>query len=98
MGSAGPSSPAPPSPAAGLGGRLTAGLRVWEKQRISPWDLVEGLKGREEWKWSWFTTQRLDWAPAPMAHTLARLIAHAHYHKPAHPLPPIPGAPLQHIQ
>ena len=71
------------------------GLQVSTKQKISPWDLFEGLKPSAPLSWGWFGTVRVDRRVARgeeqqrllLYHTHLRPRPRAYYLEPL-PLPP----------
>lgn len=74
---------------------LEQGLQVSTKQKISPWDLFEGLKPSAPLSWGWFGTVRVDRRVARgeeqqrllLYHTHLRPRPRAYYLEPL-PLPP----------
>uniref|UniRef100_A0A6I8P1J0 Mediator complex subunit 12 n=1 Tax=Ornithorhynchus anatinus TaxID=9258 RepID=A0A6I8P1J0_ORNAN len=78
------------------------GLQVSTKQRISPWDLFEGLKPSAPLSWGWFGTVRVDRRVARgeeqqrllLYHTHLRPRPRAYYLEPL-PLPPEDEEPPQ---
>lgn len=74
---------------------LEQGLQVSTKQKISPWDLFEGLKLSAPLSWGWFGTVRVDRRVARgeeqqrllLYHTHLRPRPRAYYLEPL-PLPP----------
>lgn len=62
------------------------GLQIAGKNRVSPWDIIEGRTGALNW--SWFRGVRVDTIPDSAAARVAKLLPHEHYHqykRPAHP-------------
>jgi mediator of RNA polymerase II transcription subunit 12 len=71
------------------------GLRVHEKQRVSPWDLLEGQKNPAPLSWAWYAGVRIERKPLWFEDTHRLLRYHTHsLQKPASyfleppPLPP----------
>ncbi|XP_065336450.1 mediator of RNA polymerase II transcription subunit 12 isoform X5 [Cloeon dipterum] len=71
------------------------GMRVQEKQRISPWDLLEGQKNSAPLSWAWYVGVRVERKPLWFEDTHRLLRFHTHsLQKPASyyleppPLPP----------
>uniref|UniRef100_A0A914UGB1 Uncharacterized protein n=1 Tax=Plectus sambesii TaxID=2011161 RepID=A0A914UGB1_9BILA len=63
------------------------GLQFAEKQRMSPWDMIEGWSwtdqtssGKKGWSWSWFQAVKVDAIPDSAQTQLQRLVHHEHYH------------------
>lgn len=54
------------------------GLQVAEKQRLSPWDLVEGCKNSTPLCWSWFGTLKIERKPLRMEENYNLLPWHEH--------------------
>lgn len=80
------SSPPPSSP---------QGLQVSTKQKISPWDLFEGLKHSAPLSWGWFGTVRVDRKVSRLEEQQRLLLYHTHlkpkprsYYLEPLPLPP----------
>ncbi|CAB0013481.1 unnamed protein product [Nesidiocoris tenuis] len=71
------------------------GLQVTEKQRISPWDILEGLKNPAPLSWSWFGAVRMDRRLLPFEETHRLLQCHTHslVKSPDHYLEPLPLPP-----
>ncbi|XP_076370100.1 mediator complex subunit kohtalo isoform X2 [Tachypleus tridentatus] len=71
------------------------GLQVAEKQRVSPWDLLEGHKNPAPLSWSWFGAVRMERKPLRGEETHRLLLWHTHslkkpfsyFYEPP-PLPP----------
>ena len=55
---------------------MSQGLQVKGRQKISPWDLIEGHKNPAPMSFSWFGAVRLERKPLPYQTDLPR----AHYH------------------
>lgn len=55
---------------------VSQGLQVKGRQKISPWDLIEGHKNPAPMSFSWFGAVRLERKPLPYQTDLPR----AHYH------------------
>ena len=49
------------------------GLQMSEKQKVSPWDLLEGFKSPAPLAWSWFGSVRHDKKPLRMEESFAEL-------------------------
>uniref|UniRef100_A0A8C5S4Z7 Mediator complex subunit 12 n=1 Tax=Laticauda laticaudata TaxID=8630 RepID=A0A8C5S4Z7_LATLA len=71
------------------------GLQVSTKQRISPWDLFEGLKHSAPLSWGWFGTVRVDRKVSRFEEQQRLLLYHTHlkpkprsYYLEPLPLPP----------
>uniref|UniRef100_A0A0A9YNL5 Mediator of RNA polymerase II transcription subunit 12 n=1 Tax=Lygus hesperus TaxID=30085 RepID=A0A0A9YNL5_LYGHE len=71
------------------------GLQVTEKQRISPWDILEGQKNPAPLSWSWFGAVRIDRRLLPFEETHRLLQCHTHslVKSPDHYLEPLPLPP-----
>ena len=77
------------------------GLQAAEKQKLSPWDLLEGHRNPAPLSWAWFASTRLERKPLKYeeAHRLLRF----HRHNLAKPLsyflqpPPLPPEDLEPI-
>ncbi|KAM5146559.1 mediator of RNA polymerase II transcription subunit 12-like [Mantella aurantiaca] len=54
------------------------GLQVSTKQKISPWDLFEGLKQSAPLSWGWFGTVRVDRRVSRMEEQQRLLLYHTH--------------------
>jgi mediator of RNA polymerase II transcription subunit 12 len=54
------------------------GLQVAEKQRLSPWDLVEGCKNSTPLCWSWFGTLKIERKPLRIEENYNLLPWHEH--------------------
>ncbi|XP_039210779.1 mediator of RNA polymerase II transcription subunit 12 isoform X2 [Crotalus tigris] len=71
------------------------GLQVSTKQKISPWDLFEGLKHSAPLSWGWFGTVRVDRKVSRLEEQQRLLLYHTHlkpkprsYYLEPLPLPP----------
>lgn len=65
-------------------------MQVTGKERISPWDLIEGYRGDNCGpKWSLFQAVKVDLQPDTVTNQLNRLVPHDHYHN--FKRPPLPG-------
>lgn len=71
------------------------GLQVSTKQKISPWDLFEGLKHSAPLSWGWFGTVRVDRRVSRFEEQQRLLLYHTHlkpkprsYYLEPLPLPP----------
>ncbi|XP_066905955.1 mediator of RNA polymerase II transcription subunit 12 isoform X3 [Halyomorpha halys] len=71
------------------------GLHVTEKQRMSPWDVLEGQKAPAPLSWSWFGAVRVERRLLPFEETHRLLHCHTHslmkdssYYLDPLPLPP----------
>lgn len=71
------------------------GLQVCEKQRVSPWDILEGHKNPAPLSWSWFGAIRLERKPLWFEENHRLLKYHTHsmarppsYYMEPPPLPP----------
>lgn len=71
------------------------GLQVSTKQKISPWDLFEGLKHSAPLSWGWFGTVRVDRKVSRFEEQQRLLLYHTHlkpkprsYYLEPLPLPP----------
>ncbi|KAE8584082.1 hypothetical protein XENTR_v10020816 [Xenopus tropicalis] len=71
------------------------GLQVSTKQKISPWDLFEGIKQSAPLSWGWFGTVRVDRRVSRMEEQQRLLLYHTHlkpkprsYYLENLPLPP----------
>jgi mediator of RNA polymerase II transcription subunit 12 len=53
-------------------------MRASEKQRISPWDLLEGHKNPAPLSWAWFGAVRLERKPLSYEDTHRLLKFHTH--------------------
>lgn len=74
---------------------LLKGLQVSTKQKISPWDLFEGLKHSAPLSWGWFGTVRVDRKVSRFEEQQRLLLYHTHlkpkprsYYLEPLPLPP----------
>lgn len=72
-----------------------AGLQVSEKQKLSPWDLLEGHKNPAPLGWTWFGAMRIERKPMRMEENFCLMARHNHsirkptsYYLEAPPLPP----------
>ncbi|KAL7979597.1 hypothetical protein Chor_004755 [Crotalus horridus] len=79
----------------GGGGAWLPGLQVSTKQKISPWDLFEGLKHSAPLSWGWFGTVRVDRKVSRLEEQQRLLLYHTHlkpkprsYYLEPLPLPP----------
>lgn len=77
------------------------GLQVSTKQKISPWDVFEGLKHSAPLSWGWFGTVRVDRKIAKFEEQQRFLLYHTHlkpkprsYYLEPLPLPPEEEEPL----
>ncbi|MEQ2315160.1 Mediator of RNA polymerase II transcription subunit 12, partial [Ameca splendens] len=80
------------------------GLQVSTKQKISPWDVFEGLKHSAPLSWGWFGTVRVDRKIAKFEEQQRFLLYHTHlkpkprsYYLEPLPLPPEEEEPLTPI-
>lgn len=74
---------------------LLQGLQVSTKQKISPWDVFEGLKHSAPLSWGWFGTVRVDRKVTRFEEQQRLLLYHTHlkpkprsYYLEPLPLPP----------
>lgn len=74
---------------------MTQGLQVSTKQKISPWDVFEGLKHSAPLSWGWFGTVRVDRKVTKFEEQQRLLLYHTHlkpkprsYYLEPLPLPP----------
>nr|CAD7579899.1 unnamed protein product [Timema californicum] len=58
--------------------KLKKGLQVAEKQRVSPWDLLEGHKNPAPLSWAWFGAVRMERKPLWYEDTHRLLKYHTH--------------------
>lgn len=77
------------------------GLQVSTKQKISPWDVFEGLKHSAPLSWGWFGTVRVDRKVTKFEEQQRFLLYHTHlkpkprsYYLEPLPLPPEEEEPL----
>lgn len=87
-----------------VGNRLSVGcqgLQVSTKQKISPWDVFEGLKHSAPLSWGWFGTVRVDRKVTKFEEQQRFLLYHTHlkpkprsYYLEPLPLPPEEEEPL----
>lgn len=56
----------------------TQGLQVSTKQKISPWDVFEGLKHSAPLSWGWFGTVRVDRKVTKFEEQQRLLLYHTH--------------------
>lgn len=80
------------------------GLQVSTKQKISPWDVFEGLKHSAPLSWGWFGTVRVDRKVTKFEEQQRFLLYHTHlkpkprsYYLEPLPLPPEEEEPLTPI-
>lgn len=80
---------------------LHQGLQVSTKQKISPWDVFEGLKHSAPLSWGWFGTVRVDRKVTKFEEQQRFLLYHTHlkpkprsYYLEPLPLPPEEEEPL----
>lgn len=80
---------------------LCQGLQVSTKQKISPWDVFEGLKHSAPLSWGWFGTVRVDRKVTKFEEQQRFLLYHTHlkpkprsYYLEPLPLPPEEEEPL----
>lgn len=80
---------------------LYQGLQVSTKQKISPWDVFEGLKHSAPLSWGWFGTIRVDRKVTKFEEQQRFLLYHTHlkpkprsYYLEPLPLPPEEEEPL----
>lgn len=86
------------------------GLQVSDKQKVSPWDVLEGMKNPAPLSWAWFGAVRLERRPLACedTHRLLKYHTHnlqkpvSHYLEPP-PLPPedlepVPDKPLKELE
>lgn len=71
------------------------GLQVSEKQKLSPWDLLEGHKNPAPLSWSWFGAFKIERKPMRMEENFVLMARHNHsirkptsFYLEAPPLPP----------
>lgn len=83
---------------------MAQGLQVSTKQKISPWDVFEGLKHSAPLSWGWFGTVRVDRKIAKFEEQQRFLLYHTHlkpkprsYYLEPLPLPPEEEEPLTPI-
>ncbi|GBO40886.1 Mediator of RNA polymerase II transcription subunit 12-like protein [Araneus ventricosus] len=82
-----------------LADRRSEGLQVSQKQKVSPWDLLEGHKNPAPLSWSWFWAVRMERKPLRHEETQRLLLWHTHslkkpssyYLEP----PPLPAEELE---
>uniref|UniRef100_A0AAR2L9N0 Mediator complex subunit Med12 domain-containing protein n=1 Tax=Pygocentrus nattereri TaxID=42514 RepID=A0AAR2L9N0_PYGNA len=81
------------------------GLQVSTKQKISPWDVFEGLKHSAPLSWGWFGTVRVDRKVTRFEEQQRLLLYHTHlkpkprsYYLEPLPLPPEEEEPLTPVQ
>lgn len=80
---------------------IRQGLQVSTKQKISPWDVFEGLKHSAPLSWGWFGTVRVDRKVTKFEEQQRFLLYHTHlkpkprsYYLEPLPLPPEEEEPL----
>lgn len=68
---------------------------MFEKQRVSPWDLLEGHKNPAPLSWSWFGAVRMERKPLwyEDTHRLLKYHTHSLLKSPAYFLDPPPLPP-----
>lgn len=75
------------------------GLQVYNAQRVSAWELLEGHKNPAPLSWAWFRAVRLERKPLTYqnAHKLLRYHTHSHIRPASHYLepPPLPPEDLE---
>lgn len=77
----------------------TQGLQICEKQRVSPWDILEGHKNPAPLSWSWFGAIRLERKPLWFEenHRLLKYHTHSMVRTPVFYMepPPLPPEDLE---
>jgi mediator of RNA polymerase II transcription subunit 12 len=70
-------------------------LAVWEKQKVSPWEIIEGQKNPAQISWGWFGAVKMERKPLRYedAHRLSRFHAHNLQKPNSHFLEPVPLPP-----
>ncbi|CAG7719777.1 unnamed protein product [Allacma fusca] len=71
------------------------GLQVWEKQRVSPWELLEGQRNPAPLSWAWFGAVKMERKPLRYeeSHRLLKYHAHSLVKPATHFLEPPPLPP-----
>lgn len=71
------------------------GLQVWEKQKVSPWEIIEGQKNPAQISWGWFGAVKMERKPLRYedAHRQLRFHTHNVVKPAAHFLEPVPLPP-----
>jgi mediator of RNA polymerase II transcription subunit 12 len=68
---------------------------VWEKQRVSPWEIIEGQKNPAQLSWGWFGAVKMERKPLRYeeAHRFLRFHNHNTIKPNSHFLDPVPLPP-----
>jgi mediator of RNA polymerase II transcription subunit 12 len=71
------------------------GLQVWEKQRVSPWEIIEGQRNPAQLSWGWFGAVKMERKPLRYeeAHRMLRFHTHNLIKPNAHFLEAVPLPP-----
>ena len=67
------------------------------KERISPWDLIEGYRNEVSTKWSMFQAIKIDFQPETIVQQLTKLMSHDHHQNFRRPLLPGDDRTLDHF-
>lgn len=60
---------------------LSQGLRVQETKEISPWEIIEGIKGSGPFQLSWFGAMRMKRKPLTYFEQRRKVMFHTHQHQ-----------------
>lgn len=68
------------------------GLQVWEKQRVSPWEIIECQRNPAPLSWAWFGAVKMERKTLRYedTHRLLKFHTHGLVKEPSHYLEPVP--------